>query len=265
MFSFVKRIETTKDSIFYSFINYKDELIGFGRKHYKNENKIKKIKIDERFNVIEDKMDEKETFDGEDPRCFLHENKLYITDNLLNNTKIYDYENKKHIKIHSNGKNLSFISYNNVLYFIHSTKPFRLYKTNCIDGKSVHLITNPKYISDLRYRGGTPGYPFKQNPKKFYGFGHITYDKRIENDKVLTHDIFLWIVDFTKHNNPSIEVRDIQKPENAKNICDPTCVIEINNKLYLVTAETEHAWFCEQDYITNVYEIVDKSFIDMVL
>ena len=42
MFTFVKRIETTKDSIFYSFIHYKNEILGFGRKHYNDiENKIK--------------------------------------------------------------------------------------------------------------------------------------------------------------------------------------------------------------------------------
>jgi hypothetical protein len=28
-----------------------------------------------------------------------------------------------------------------------------------------------------------------------------------------------------------------------------------NDKKYLITADTDASWFCEQDYINNVYEI----------
>jgi hypothetical protein len=266
MLTFFKRIETTKNSIFYSFIHYKNEIVGFGRNHYDSENKIKKIKIDESFNIIEDNN---ETFEGEDPRCFIHKETLYVTDNYLNRQKLYDYENKKFIKINSRGKNLSFISHNDNLYFIYLTQPFTLYNMNVIDGSVQSVITKNNYSRNPEYRGGTPGYKFKTNPNKYYGFGHRTYNKRImsTNNKsipILIHDIFLWIVDFT-NKNPSIIVVDIEKPQDAKNICDPTCVIEINNKLYLVTAESEHSWFCEQDYITNVYEITDMTFLNMVL
>jgi hypothetical protein len=34
----------------------------------------------------------------------------------------------------------------------------------------------------------------------------------------------------------------------------PTSIIEINKK-YLITSKTDNTWFCEQDYMTNIYEI----------
>jgi hypothetical protein len=258
MFTFVKRIETTKDSIFYSFIHYKNEILGFGRKHYNNdENKIKMIKVDESFNIIEDNN---QTINGEDPRCIIHKGNLYVTDNYFNKQKIYDYENKKYINIRITGKNLSLISHKDEMYFIHSTKPFVICKLNMNNEKIERLVTKQIFDVNSEYRGGTSGYCLKKFPNIYYGFGHRTYHK---ND-VLMHDIFLWIVDFT-NEQPSIRVIDVEKPKNAKNICDPTCVIEINNKLYLVTAESDKAWFCEQDYITNVYEITDNNFLQMVM
>jgi hypothetical protein len=60
---------------------------------------------------------------------------------------------------------------------------------------------------------------------------------------------------FDNDKLPRISHFDIEQPYNSKNICDPTSVIEINKKKYLITAETDNSWFCEQDYITNVYEI----------
>ncbi len=60
---------------------------------------------------------------------------------------------------------------------------------------------------------------------------------------------------FDNDKLPRISHYDIEQPCNSKNICDPTSIIEINNKKYLITAETDKPWFCEQDYITNVYEM----------
>ena len=72
---------------------------------------------------------------------------------------------------------------------------------------------------------------------------------------ILKHDIFKWIVYFDNNKLPRISHFDIEQPCNSKNICDPTSIIVINDKQYLITAETDASWFCEQDYITNVYEI----------
>jgi hypothetical protein len=257
MFTFVKRVDTKKNSIFYSFIHYNNEILGFCRKHYGQELRLtKNIKIDDKFNIIEDNN---ETFCGEDPRCFIHNKKLYVTDNYLDKQKIYDYDNKTFINIKIHGKNSSFISHKNTLYYIHRMMPFALYKiyTECERSLKINVEQNE---NNFEYRGGTSGYRFKKEENKYYGFGHRTYN----NNNILKHDVFLWIVDFT-NENPSIIIKDLPKPPNSKNICDPTCVIEINGKLYMVTAESDSAWFCEQDYVTNVYQITDYDFIKMVL
>jgi hypothetical protein len=69
----------------------------------------------------------------------------------------------------------------------------------------------------------------------------------------LKHDIFKWVLHFEDNKLPRISHFDIEQPENSKNICDPTSVIEINSKKYLITAETDNPWFCEQ----NLYEIIE--------
>ena len=72
-FIFIKRINTDKNSIFYSLIkNKNNEIISFGRKHYRNR-VIKKIKFDDNFIIIEDNNI---YFKGEDPRCFEYNNKI---------------------------------------------------------------------------------------------------------------------------------------------------------------------------------------------
>lgn len=255
MFTFVKRIDTTKDSIFYSFIHYNNEIVGFCRKYY-NKHLIKKIKIDDEFNIIEDND---ETFCGEDPRCFIHNKKLYVTDNYVDKQHLYDYDSKAFISVKNHGKNASFISHKNNLYYIHRMKTFELNKIYLECGFSA-IINVEQNENNFEYRGGTSGYRFKKDENKYYGFGHRTY----YDNHVLKHDVFLWIVDFT-NVKPSITIKDVPKPPNSKNICDPTCVIEIKGKLYMVTAESDSAWFCYQDYITNVYEITDVDFIKIVL
>lgn len=247
-FVFVKRIDTTKNSIFYSLITYNNEIIAFGRKQWNDERIIKKIKLDEHFNIIEDNNI---NFRGEDPRCFEYNNKIYILDNYLNDMFLIDYENQKYIKINISGKNISFINHNNILYFIHYIKPFELY---IFDIETTNItkieVDDNKFHYNYEYRGGTPGY--KLNDNEYYGFGHRTYT----NNNILYHDIFMWIVYFENNKLPRISHFDIEQPHNSQNICDPTSVIKINNKKYLITAETDKAWTCEQDYITNVYMIL---------
>lgn len=246
--TFVKRIDTTKNSIFYSLIKDKNEIIAFGRRHYGSERIIKKITLNENFDIIEDNNNI--TFRGEDPRCFKYNDKIYILDNYLYDMYLIDYENNKYSKINISGKNISFINHNNILYFIHYIKPFELYTFDVENGNIIKIeVDDDKSNYNYEYRGGTPGY--KLNDNQYYGFGHRTYIK----DNIMTHDIFKWIVYFDDNKLPRISHFDIEQPCNSKNICDPTSIIEINDKKYLITAETDHIWFYEQDYITNVYEI----------
>jgi hypothetical protein len=244
---FKKRIDVIKQSIFYSLINYKGEIIGFGRNKY-NERVIKKIKLDKEFNVIEDNN---VFYRGEDPRVFIHNKKLYILDNYHNDMYLIDYDTNRHFKINISGKNPSFISHKNQLYFIHYIKPFTLYKLDLNNGVITNVeVEDDKETFNYEYRGGTPAY--KLNKNEYYGFGHRTY---FDSKGILKHDIFKWIISF-KNYKPTIRIeKNIKQPDNSQNICDPTSMIEIDNKKYLITAESDRAWFEEQDYITNVYEI----------
>jgi hypothetical protein len=248
-FQFIKRINTIKNSIFYSLIKINNKITAFGRRHYGNERVIKKIILDENFDVIEDNGI---YFRGEDPRCFEYNNKIYVLDNYCSDMFLVDYENNKYTKINISGKNISFINHNNILYFIHYIKPFKLYTFDIETGIITHIdVDDDKQTYNYEYRGGTPGY--KLNDNEYYGYGHRTYMK----NNIMTHDIFKWVVYFENNKLPRISHYDIEQPCNSKNICDPTSIIEINNKKYLITAETDDIWFCEQDYITNVYEIIE--------
>ena len=247
--SFIKRIDTIKNSIFYSLIKFNNEIIAFGRRHYASERVIKKIALNKNFDVIEDNNI---TFKGEDPRCFEYNNKLYILDNYCNDMFLIDYETNKYTRINISGKNISFVNHKNNLYFIQYIKPFCLYTFDIDTGNITKIaVDDDNKTYNYEYRGGTPGY--KINDNEYYGFGHRTY----MCNNILKHDIFKWIIYFEDNKLTRISHIDIEQPSNSKNICDPTSVIELNGKKYLVTAETDKPWFVEQDYITNVYEIIE--------
>lgn len=246
-FVFKKRINTIENSIFYSLIYFNNQILGFGKQRY-NTRIIKQVVLDENFEIIEDNNN---TFIGEDPRCFNFNNKLYITDNYWCDMHIIEYETHKYTKLNISGKNISFIEHNNELYFTHYLKPFILYKFDIETNTIIQVeVDDDKCEYNYEYRGGTPGYKLKENT--YYGFGHRTYYRY----NVLIHDIFKWVVYFDENKLPRIHHEDIEQPTNSKDICDPTSVIQVNGKLYLITAESDYPWIFDQDYDTNVYEIV---------
>lgn len=251
---FKKRLNTKKNSIFYSLINHKNNIIGFGRLLFQGKKDlIQEIKLDKDFNIIEE--DSNNVYIGEDPRCFIHNKRLYILDNYCNDMYLIDYQTKQYLKLKIGGKNPSFISHKNNLYLIHYIKPFELYKLDINTGNVIKQeVDDDKQTLNYEYRGGTPAY--KINKNEYYGFGHRTY---YDENSILKHDIFKWVVSF-KNAKPSIKIIEVKQPINSNNICDPTSVIEIDNHKYLITAESKEAWFHEQDYITNVYEIKEDNF-----
>ena len=90
-FNFVKTLNVTNNSIFYSFIVFKNEILGFGRRNILNvnERKIKHIKLDNKFNIIEDNN---VIFMGEDPRCFEYNNSVFVLDNTYNDMYLLDFK-----------------------------------------------------------------------------------------------------------------------------------------------------------------------------
>lgn len=244
-FKFHKRLQTTEHSIFYSVIQRKDKILAIGRRHFYNERWLKMMTLDENFDVLDDT--ESILIKGEDPRCFYHNNDLYVQDNYWNDMHLINVDDFKSIPIGISGKNISFISRNNKLYFIHYMAPFSLYELEPETGEIFPIQTYSDF-ENFEYRGGTPGYHLQDDI--YYGFGHRTYTY----EDTILHDIFYWEVDFS-YDKPYISIYDIEQPPEALNICDPTSVIEIGDKKYLITAETIWPWFQYQDYITNIYEI----------
>ena len=270
-FRFVKRIPTEYRSIFYSLLKLpkheerpaNHKYIGFGRKNCPARI-LKKVVLDENLDIVEDKN---ETFRGEDPRCFYFNDKIVVLDNYYCDMYLIQHDAtpgtpiesaNKFTRIRISGKNLSFIPHNGKLYFMHYIKPFELYTCNVETGACERVVVgNHQETRNGEYRGGTPGYLVKGTNNQYFGFGHRTYTA----SGIMTHDVFKWVVTFPSDDAaaaPTIEYFEVEQPPNSKNICDPTSVIEMDDgKLYLITAETEIPWFHDQDYITNVYEIVD--------
>ena len=261
-FRHVKRIITEPNSIFYTLLKLPDnKFIGFGRKICPARI-LKKVILNEKLDIIEDKN---ETFRGEDPRSFYFNNKMYVIDNYCNDMYLIEHDAtvaQKFTRIHMSGKNLSFIPHGGKLYFMHYIMPFVLYTCDVDTGICEKVaVGNHENTHDYEYRGGTPGYPVKGTDNQYFGFGHRTYMV----GGVMTHDVFKWVVIFPADAAapPTIEYFDVEQPPGSKNICDPTSVVVISDgnggaeKPYLITAETDETWFKHQDYITNVYEIVD--------
>jgi len=237
MFTFVKNIEVPQYSVFYSFIERGDTILGFGRNRY-DDKKIRKLIFNKNFELLKDCGIR---LIGEDPRIFEHDNQTYIVDNSLKDSHIIN--DNEYIKIKCPGKNFSFLSHDNKLYFIEWYFPFILREMDTTTGETKVIYTDDK-IGNRKYRGGTPGYLLKDS--LYYGFGHIT-----DNENVIKHFPFLWILDMDKYE---LKVIEVEKPGYARDIMDPTCVLNLNEKYYLFTAESDHTWFRDQEYKTNMYE-----------
>ena len=65
----------------------------------------------------------------------MHKGILYVVDNYLSDVHLYNTLTNSHIKILTEGKNFSFLSYNNgILYFIHHFKKFSLLAVDVNNG-----------------------------------------------------------------------------------------------------------------------------------
>lgn len=255
-----KRIQTPPESIFFSFVSHEDTIHGFGRRHYAG-NEIIPVTMN---HELEDLHQDGEIYVGEDPRCFIHDERVFVHGNRMNDQRLYDIDQKTQINLGVRGKNLTYISHRGRLFFIHWLIPMALYEVE-LDQKGCRRIelqdlpsnsvSDHLLVADQdQYRGGTPGYAL--NDHEYYGFGHRTY---YINHR-LKHDVFLWKVSFGETDPADIGVRlySLPQPPGSRNICDPTCVLTLpttEGVTYLFTAESDDGWFSQQDYITNAYPL----------
>ena len=258
MLEFVKKIETKKNSIFYSLFRKNDgKIIGVGRELYSARRSIH-VEFDEKFDIIKEND---AVFHGEDPRIFECNGDIYMTDNYSSDIHVYNFTTNKSIKINLLGKNFPIFEYNGKIFTIHIINPFTVYLVDFESGDATLYKEFPLNSDFTRtYRGGTPGYKNPWVRNAFYGFGHKTH---IDNN-TLKHDLFLWKLSFgddTSENEiVSYEIIDIAKPPGGKNVFDPTSIICMHDEYFLITAESDREWFHEQDYDTNVYKINPELF-----
>ena len=249
----VARVHTSKNSIFYSFVRDSSGIVGFGRQHYR-----RRLCQRVRLNNLRELTPFGTNIQCEDPRCFLFQGRLYAVDNYINDVHLWC--NEKRVKIQLSGKNFSFVPTASTLYVIHTMSPFILYSLDVTSGKVklIHRCLNESKQhksgdadddDDFSpYRGGTPGYPVPGMPNLYYGLGHKTY----KSNKKLHHDVFAWVLNLHAPK-PIFTIHDMQQPSESMVITDPTCILDGK---YAFTAESEFAWFRDQEYRTQCYKLV---------
>ena len=247
-FKLIKKVIHPDMSTFYSFVNHNNQILGFSRSHY--------LSRDTRSHKLKDSFDI-ETLDaplliGEDPRAFIHNDSLYVTDNYCHDQHIYNSNTKQRVKIDLNFKNTSYISHQNKLYGIHRMKPFELYEIDTNNGKATRISTS-EGESNSEYRGGTPGYEWK--PNQYIGFGHTTTNHPYENpsSEPMKHKVFFWMVDFNT-KQPTLSIQDVEIP-TSKLLLDPTSLIKKDGKVILVICESDSIWHHDQEFSTCFYEV----------
>lgn len=271
LLSFYKKIDTLPNSIFYSLYKKNDSIIGVARQHYGAQRSLF-FELNNDFEIINEFEPE---FHGEDPRLFSFapadmatteesEKELYMTDNCMHEMHLYNFATKNAKRLKLWGKNCPFFSFRGQKYALHTFTPFAIHSVDLETGicKEYYRIEpdsgNPDAVELQRnsrfYRGGTPAYHLSVNENEFFGFGHTSYYE----GSTMKHDPFLWKLHFDENKeNISYKIIDIEKPPNAKNICDPTSILFMGDAQdwYLVTAESDNEWVHDQDYTTNMYKI----------
>jgi hypothetical protein len=272
-----QRISTKPNSIFYTLIPLSKGFLGIYRHHYASYD-LGVAFLNDNFDII---IDHNERYGGVDPRSFMHLGEWYIIDNSLNRNRIIRLqipelanpdlnESIEETNTNSNnqdtflpifeevygpesgdlnyskGKNFTYISEGEVLYQVRWFYPLEIYRFE-ETMKSTQLVHKSDSKPDDKYRGGTPGYSTGYHGE-YIGFGHYT----ITQKRKLKHLPFVWKLNiFTK----SLETRILDlKP--IYNIMDPVAVISLDDKFYLITAESHLSWFSNQDYVTNIWEII---------
>ena len=198
-------------------------------------------------------------YKGEDPRTFEHLSQWYVTDNTLNKNAIIkiDFSNAPPklttvygpnlgVKDYPKGKNPTYISHKGELYVVEWFYPLTIYKISN-DFSSVEKVYTGTSQKDDKFRGGTPGYATSKEGE-YFGFGHYT-DKE---SGVMRHYPFYWKINMNNFSLNTVIINDIP---NQSNIMDPVTVIKRDNRILLITAESEKIWFEDQQYKAGIWSI----------
>jgi hypothetical protein len=256
LLKFERRIETPKNSVFYTFARYQGKLLGFGRRSVFPDWTVRDISCNELDDDFTN-MRETRVIRGEDPRVFVHQGKTYVIDGYLNDVHMYCIdEGYRRIKLQLPGKNLSFLSVGSQVFVVFSFMPFIMVEIDIDTGRVIRQldVDNERPMKYLLYRGSTYGHHLKDN--YWYGFGHMTYHGHkhpMKPEDIVYHDPFLWIVKMD--TVPKLQMFIVHKPPKALRIFDPACIFE--GKVF--SAESDLLWGEDTDYVTNMYSLdIDK-------
>lgn len=267
-------------SVFYSFTNdvQTRDVLGMARIRY-DKHQLVRVRLARDYTVeyIDEYTHETtppqgSVILGEDPRAFVHQGRILVLDNTLNDNHLIPFDNptSQRVRLHREGKNGCMISRGDELLLLDLTNS-KLFEVDVLTGalaESSFTIPKPEYfvqrlqdrhpgraddkhdIVKSEYRGGTPGYEIL--PGTYAGFGHRTYTR----DSVLTHDIFHWILSLPSKPHADacgLKIFEMIQPPQSSVITDPTCIFRMDGKTCMVTAESDKPWFQDQPYMNRVY------------
>ena len=243
----VARIPTPEAAVFYTLKELNDGTFeAFYRQRYDTQ-VIGRCLIDPTtWNIIEDHG---AVCPGEDPRSLTHQGIDYLVDNSWGSSSLIIPEDDYRVcRLPSKGKNLTLISHGRELLCIEWLRPLSILSTIASPyPENWKRLGRERANDDYTLRGGTPGYG---TPKEgvYVGFGHRTIAS-LEN---VTHTPFAWRLDCAQWE---LLVEDVAG-KFERPITDPTCVIQHDGRLFLVTAESHLPWFGRvQEFFTCVDEI----------
>ena len=205
------------------------------------------IYLDNNFNI---RAHGNETITAEDPRVFKWGDHLVIFDNFLNDMHLV-WEDNRRLRVPLNGKNLSPMptSESEIAFFdiqeaLRHQCALKNNGLRCESPRRLRQKNVPKHCSP---RGGTAAMAFGEI---IWGIGHCTHPSA---RGTLSHSIISWAL-----SDGAITYDLHRPPFRASNIIDATSVVNKSGKLYLITAESTHAWFAPWDnqlYSSRVYRL----------
>ena len=217
---------------------------------------------------------------GEDPRAFLWGGVPCIS------TIVYSYEHGYFNRLYhtelsrwftlippkevKSGKNWSPFTIGDDLYFIHEFAPFRIFKARPLNSQHDNFLffetvaefpvpPIPSVDGYSSLRGGSNGLLIKDT---IFGFGHTNEHIEGKLYENIIHRPFLWKIEMGMGFNTSTYPAITEPFDGSYMIVDPTSLFFENNRLYLVTCETEYPWNVTRDQRGKICKYEVQHLLD---
>lgn len=266
-----KEVILPPSAVFLSCTTMPDENACFYRTHYDKQGLTRaKLILDSDDATV---TTVSRTHQGEDPRAFTFQGRVWVMSNFLYGLTLMDGELSKTYKLHIAGKNIIPLANASHLAFLDLQDLWLM--TSCVISSSSHAVCHRRtaVISERtrdggfgsvwiprrewHARGGTPGYMY--SPNTWFGFGHATarHDSNV-------HKPFFWRLTISGRSNDVVVLQtDFSMSDMCTlDLCDPTSLIRVaadnemrEERWHMITAESRCAWYFEQDHATRLYDV----------